>query len=117
MKRPVGFEPQAGRGAARIFQQVGAFGHHGLALVDFGHGAAQPAEARFDALQHGVVQHQLAAEQIGHGFARQIVERGAQAAGRDHQFDAVEGAAEGVAHVVVLVADHGFARHVDAQAG
>ena len=52
---------------------------------------------------------------VGHGFARQIVQRGAQAAGRDHQLDAVERAAEGVANVVVLIADDGFAGHGDAE--
>ena len=110
-----GFEPQAGRRAARIFQQIGAFGNHGLAFIDFGHGAAQPPEAGLDALQNAAIQHQFAAEQVGDGFAREIVQRGAQAAGRDHQFDAVERAAEGVANVVVLVADHGFAGDGDAQ--
>ena len=110
-----GFKPQAGSRAARIFQQIGAFGDHGLPFIDFGHGAAQPPEARFDTLQDGGIQHELAAEQVGHRFAREIVQRRAQATGRDHQFDAVERAAEGVANVVVLVADHGFAGHGDAE--
>jgi hypothetical protein len=67
------FHPQSGRGAARIGQYDGAGGDHGLALVDFRHGACETAEAFLDAAENIVVAAQLAAEQFGNSFPRAIV--------------------------------------------
>ncbi len=83
--------------------------------VDLGHGAAKAAKARFDGMQHGLVQNELAAQQLGHGFAGQVVQGGSESAGGNDQLDAAEGLAEGVANVLVLVADHGLASHLDAE--
>ena len=47
-----GFDPQAGSGAARIGKHDGALRDHGLARVDFRHGAGEAAEAFLNAAQN-----------------------------------------------------------------
>ena len=65
-------------------------GHHRLPFIYFGHGPPQAAKTRLDILQHGTIEHELAAEQFRDRLARQIVERRSQAAGGDHKFGAIE---------------------------
>ena len=91
------FEPQAGRGAAIVFENGRAFGNHGLARIHFGHRAANLAEARFDLAHHGGIAREFSAEQIGHGVARAIVFGGAEASAGDDEFDALGRFVEGVA--------------------
>ena len=108
-------EPQAGRGAAIIFKDGGAFGNHGLAHVHFGHGAANLAKARLDHSHHGRIAREFAAEQFGHGVARAIVLGGAKASAGDDEFDALCRFVEGVAQGAQLIADHRFPRDFDAE--
>ena len=112
----IGFEPQSRRGAARVGQNRGAFGNHGLTIVDFGHRAAEAAKAFLDATQDFFVAKQFSAEQIGDGFARAVVVGGAEAAGGNDQIGAVERVAKGGAHFVWRVADDGLVGHANAQA-
>ena len=91
---PVGFEPETRRGAARILENRGAFGNHGLADVDFRHGAGEAAEAFLDAAQDFFVAAKFAAEKIGDGFAGAVVVGGAEAAGGNDQVGAVERVSE-----------------------
>ena len=86
----IGFEPESRRGAARIWENRGAFGDHGLAHVDFRHGAREAAKAFLDVAQDGFVAAKLSAEKIGDGFARAVVVGGAEAAGGNDQVGAVE---------------------------
>ncbi len=104
----IGFEPQCGSRAAWIRENRGAFGNHGLALIYFGHGARETAEAFLNFAHDGFVEVQLAAEKFGDGFARAIVVGGAEAAARDDQVGAIESVAEGGAHFVARIADDGF---------
>src|SRR5690348_17302274 len=73
-------EPQARRGAPRIFEDFSSFWNHRLTHVYLGHFAAQRAEASFDVAKNCVVAFQLASEKFGDGLARKIVFRGAEAA-------------------------------------
>ena len=109
------FDPEAGRGAARIRKHRGAFGDHRLAAIDFRHHAAEAAKAFLDVAEHAFVQFELAAEQVGDGFARAVVVGGAEAAGGDDQVGAVERVAERRAHLVERIADHGFVHHANAE--
>ena len=105
---------KAGSAAARIRNHCGAFGDHRLAAIDFGHHAAEAAKKFLDVAEHVFVQFELAAEQIGDGFASAVVVSGAEAAAGDDQVGAVERLAERCAHVVERIADHGFVHHADA---
>ena len=108
------FEPQAGRGAARIRKHRGAFGDHGLAAIDFGHDAAEAAKAFLDVAQHAFVQVQFAAEKFGDGFAGAVVVGGAEAAAGDDQVGAIERVAKRCAHLVERIADDGLVHHANA---
>src|SRR5271170_7193389 len=110
----IGFQPQRRSGAARIRENGGSFGNHGLAFIDFWHGARETAEAFLDFAHDRFVEMQLAAQKFGDGFARAVVIRGAQAAAGDDQVGAVEGVAEGGTHFVGRIADHGFVDDADA---
>ena len=114
--RPRDFEPQSGRGAARIFEDGRAFRHHRLAFVHFGHRAAKLPEARFDLAHDGGIARKFSAEQIGHGLARAVVLGGAQASAGNYEFDALHRVGEGVAQSGEFIADHRLARDFNAQA-
>ena len=110
----IGFEPQRRSGATRIRQDRGAFGNHGLAFIYFGHGAREAAKTLLDFAHDGFVQVQLAAEQVGNGFARAVVIGGAEAAAGDDQVGAIEGVAKGRAHFVARITDDCFVDHANA---
>ena len=112
----IGFEPESRRGAARIRENRGAFGDHGLADVDFRHGAGEAAEAFLNAAQDFFVAAKFAAEKIGDGFAGAVVVGGAEAAGGNDQVGAVESVAKGGVQFGGRIADDGFVDHANAQA-
>ena len=93
----------------------GAFGHHRLALVDFRHRAAEPPEALLDVAQYSFVRVELAAEQVGDGFARAVVVGGAEAAARDDHIRAVERVRNDARMSSERIADHGFVNYANAQ--
>ncbi len=78
----VRFEPEAGRGAAWIGKHGGAFGDHGLARVDFRHGAAEASKAFLNLAEDFVIAAEFAAEKIGDGVARAVIVGGAKAAAK-----------------------------------
>ena len=87
---PAVFQPQARCGPPRVLQHFRAFRHHRLAHIHRGHFAAQLPEAPFDVAENRVVAVQLAAQKLGHGFACQVVFRGAKSAACDNQRHAVQ---------------------------
>ena len=111
-----GFEPQAGRGAARIRENRSAFGDHGLTDVDFRHGAREAAEAFLDAAEDFFVAAKFSAEEFGDGFAGAVVVGGAEAAGGNDQVGAVESVAKSGVQLGRRIADYGFVDHADAEA-
>src|SRR5277367_123536 len=110
----IGFQPQRRSSAARIRENGGSFGNHGLAFIDFRHGARETAETFLDFAHDGFVEMKFAAEKFGDGFARAVVVGGAQAAAGDDQVGAVERMAEGGTHFVGCIADHRFVDYADA---
>src|SRR3984957_7511697 len=78
-----GFDPQAGRSAARVRQDYGAFRDHGLARVNFWDWARKFAKRVLNAAKDFGVAMQFAAEHFGDGFAGAVVIGGAQAAATD----------------------------------
>ena len=98
-------DPLAGRGAAVVGQDLGAFDDERLPLVDFRHLALELREALLQRFGDFGMEDQLAVERGGHGVAREIVLGGPQAAGEDHDFGARDGAAHGVRQAVQVVAD------------
>ena len=64
--------------------------------------------------EHAFVQFELAAEEIGDGFASAVIVGGAEATAGDDQVGAVERLAERGAHVVERIANHGLVNHADA---
>ena len=112
----IGFEPETRRGAARILENRGAFGDHGLADVDFGHGAREAAEAFLDAAEDFFVAAKFAAEEVGDRFAGAVIVGGAEAAGGNDQVGAVESVAKGGVQFGGRVADDGLVGHTNAEA-
>ena len=112
----VRFEPKTGCGAAGILKNRGAFGDHGLADVDFGHGTREAAEAFLDAAQDFFVAAKFSAEEIGDSFARAVVVGGTEAAGRDDEVGAIESVTKGGVQFGRRIADDGFVEHANAEA-
>src|SRR6266481_7525080 len=102
------FQPQAGRRSAGIFQNFRALGNHRLADIDFRHFAAQRAKSPFDVAENFLIAAKFAAEEIGHGFSRQVVLGGAEAARSDNQRHAIERVAKRFAKQIAVVADDSF---------
>ena len=111
------FEPESGRGAAGIGQDRRAFGDHGLPRIDFRHhtAGAEALKTFLDVPQKCSSRMQLAAKEFRDGLAGAVVVGGPKAAGGDDQVGAIEGVAEGRAHLIRRVADHGFVNHTNAQ--
>ena len=111
----IGFEPESRRGAARIRENRGALGDHGLADIYFRHGAAEPSKTLLNTAQDFFVAAEFSAEKFGDGFARAVVIGWAEAAAGDNQLSTVERVAEGGAHLVRRIADDSFVHHADAE--
>src|ERR1700722_12287660 len=90
-----GFDPQAGSGAARVRQDYGAFRDHGLAHINFRHGARKFAKTFLNGAKNFVVAMQFAAEHFGDGFAGAVVISGPQAAATYDEFGTVHGVSKG----------------------
>ncbi len=112
----IGFDPQTGRGAARILQHAGAFGNHGLARVHFRPWCvpAGGSALRWRAGRPGC-RYELAAQQFGDRLARQVVLVGPSPPVATTSSARAERLPEGIAKLIVFVADHGLALDGDAQ--
>jgi hypothetical protein len=106
----------AGRCAAVVGKNLGAFDDEGLALVDLGHLALGLRETPFQRLGDIGMEIKFAAQRLGHGFARDVVFGGAKAAGENHDFRARERLADGAGETVAVVADDALGDYFDAQA-
>src|ERR1700687_1569605 len=109
------FDPQAGRGAARILQHFRAFGHHRLAAFDRRHLAPELPEPALDVLKNRFVELQLAAEKIRHRFAREVVLCRPEPARGDDQFHAVERLPERGAEIIAIVPYNRLSNDLDAK--
>ena len=109
------FDPLARRGAAVVGKNLRAFDDEGLALVDLRHLAPGPRETAFQRLGDLRMKDELAAQRLGHGFARDVVFGGAQAAGENHDFRARQRLADGGGETIAVVADHALGDYFDAQ--
>jgi len=108
-------QPLAGRGAAVVGKNIGAFDNEGLALVDLGHLAVGPRETMFERLGDLGIKDEVAAERLGHGCACDVVFGGAEAARDDHDFRPLARLADGSGETVAVVADHALGDYFDAQ--
>src|SRR5208282_229991 len=98
-----------------IRQCGGAFGDHRLADVDFRHGASEATEAFLNLEENGLVEVELAAQQIREGLASDVVVSGSEAAGSDNDFGAVERVTKRGTHILARIADDCFMHDADAE--
>jgi hypothetical protein len=108
-------QPLAGRGAAVVGKNIGAFDDESLPFVDLGHLAVGARETALQRLGDFGMEDQFAAQRLGYGFARDVVLGGAKAAGEDRNLRARERLAEGAGETVEVVADDALAGYFDTQ--
>ena len=89
-----GFDPQTGRGAARIGKDDRTFRDHRLANIYFRHGACKTAKAFLNAAQNFLIAMQFAAQQVRDGFSRAVIIGGTESATTDDKFRTIEGVAK-----------------------
>ena len=111
----VRFEPQSGRGAARIGQHRRAFDTSAWRALISGMTRPKRRKRSADLAKHFFVEVQLAPEQFRDGLARAVVVGRPKPAGGDDHVGAVERVPERRAHFVGRVADDGLVDHANAQ--
>ena len=103
--------------AIRVMDGKCTFGDVGLSLIVGGHDEPAPAEALLDVLQQCGIAHQLSPGGVGDGLTGQVVLGRAEAAARDDDVRAAEGAIDYRLHAVGVVTDDGLVVEVDADIG
>ena len=96
---------QAGRGAVAVLQHESAFGYACLHKCADGHGAIALLEETFDVRGDARVFVQGFAKQFGDEIARDVIRRGAEAAGADDEVGVIGGLTDGVLDGAAFIGD------------
>jgi hypothetical protein len=110
-------DPQPWRTAARVLEQTGAIGHHGLAQIDRGHRPRKAARGKPEPqrLRHGHVLLQREPELRGHGLTGHIVVGWTEPAAHDHEIGARQGRTNRQRELASVVTGHHLQNDFDAE--
>ncbi len=108
---------EAGRGADRVREDLGAAGEIGLLRVRRAHRAPELLEAPADVIERGLVALGRDAQRLGDGLAREVVRGRAEAAGADDDASEAREAFDGGDDPAAIVIDGRLLDDLEAEVG
>ena len=105
----------SGRSAVGIVENDAALNDQRLTAIHVGHREAAPRKPLAESLDNLRILDERHTQHVSQRIARNIVVGRPEAAGQDHEVDAVEGAAQVLGYLTAVVPDDGLRSQLDAE--